>query len=135
MNMTMIKVVSSMFKKTNFFSLMFVVTELNQFKIVHFLPIFGLWNRDHVTGRPKTWCAYSLYLHPLCVQISAFHVQQIYSYKQINKLSKQKRQFFFQCRVPKSRSRNLGSSKLAYMMFLLQSYYYPKFNFVCLIVF
>ena len=78
-----------------------------------------------MTGRLQTWCAYSLYLHPSCAQISTFHVQQIYSYKRINKFS---RQFFLKFRVPKSRSRDLGSSKLAYMMLLI-IVVYPKFNF------
>ena len=50
MNMTMIKVVSSMFKNHKFFLLMLVVTEMYWFKFVLFLLIFGLWNRDDVTG-------------------------------------------------------------------------------------
>ena len=54
MNMTMKKVVSSMFKITNFFSLMLVVTEIYRFKIVHFLLIYGLWNRDQATRRLQT---------------------------------------------------------------------------------
>ena len=74
-----------------------------------------------MTGGPQTWCAYSLYLHPSCVQISAFHVQQIYSYKRINKFFRQKWQFVFKFRVPKSQSRDLGSSKLAYIMLLIIS--------------
>ena len=89
MNITMIKVVSSMLKKHKLFSLMLVVTKIYRLIIVHFLPIFSLWNRNHVTGRPQTWCAYSLYLHPSCVQISAFNVQQIYSCKQIYKFLRQ----------------------------------------------
>ena len=70
MNMTTIKVVSSMFKKHKLFLLMVVVIEIYRFKIVHFLLIFGLWNRDHVTGSLQTWCAYSLYLHPSCNKIA-----------------------------------------------------------------
>ena len=73
---------------------MLVATEIYRFKIVYFLLIFGLWNRDYVTGRLQTWCAYSIYLHPSWVQISTFHVQQIYIYKRIIKFSKQKLQFF-----------------------------------------
>ena len=132
MNVSMIKVVSSMFKDTNFFSLIFVVTEIYRLKIVYFLPIFEI---------AITWLgalklrAYSLYLHPSCVPISAFHVQQIYSYKRINKFSRQKWEFFLKFRVLKSRSRDLGSSKLAYMMLLIIVMLYPKFNFLCLTIF
>ena len=85
---------------------------------------------DHMTGRPQTGCAYSLYLHPSCVQILAFHVQQIHSYKRSNKFSRQKWQFFLKFRVPKSRLRELGSSKLPYMMLLIIVMLYSKFNFL-----
>ena len=108
---------------------MLVVTEIYRFKIIHFLLIFGLWNCDHVTGRLQIWCAYSFYLHPSCVQISAFHLQQIYSYQRINKFSEQKWQFLLKFRVPKSRSRDLGSSKLAYIIFWLLSYYIQNSTF------
>ena len=56
------------------------------------------------------------YLHPSYAQISTFHVQQIYSYKRINKFSRKKLQFFLKFRVYKSRSRDLGFSKLAYVL-------------------
>ena len=61
-----------MFKKRKRFSLILVVTEVYRFKIVHFLPIFGLWNRDHVTGRPQTWCAYILFCTQVAFQRSTF---------------------------------------------------------------
>ena len=108
---------------------MLVVTEIYRFKIVHFLLIYGLWNRDHITGHLQTRCAYSLYLDPSCAQISTFLVQQIYCYKRINKFSTQKWQFYLKFRVSKSRSRDLGSSKLTYMMLLSIVILYPKFNF------
>ena len=89
--LTMIKIVSCMFKKHKlFFISVGIGTETYRFKIDHFLPIFDFWNRDQMTGHRQTWWAYSLLLQPRCVQISTFHVQQIYSYKRINKFSRQK---------------------------------------------
>ena len=123
MNMTIIKVVSSMFKKHKLFSLGLVVTKIYWFKIFHFLLIFGLWNCDHGTARLQTWCPYNLYLHPSRAQISTFHVHQPYSYKRINKFSRQKWQFFLKFRVSKSRSRDLVPQNRHTWCFWLLSYY------------
>ena len=131
MNIAMIKVVSSMFKKHKLFLLILVVTEIYRFKIVHFLLIFGLWKRDHVTRRLQTWCTYTLYLHSSFFKFQRSTFSNFVAYKRIDKFSRQKWQFFLKFRIPKSRSRELGSSNLAYMMLLIIIILYPKFKFLC----
>ena len=135
--MTIRKMVSSVFKNHKLFSSISIVTKTCRFKVVHFLPIFGLWNRDHVTGRPETRYAYSVFLHPSRVQISSFYVQPFCTYKRINNCLRQKWTFFVGFRVTKLRSRDFGSAKSPYtnMTLLIIAILYPKFNFLCLAVF
>ena len=78
MNITITKVLISVFKNHKFFSKN--ITTYRDIPLQN-LPLFDrfpLRNFGHVTGSPQTWYAYTVYHYPCCVQISTFHVQLIF---------------------------------------------------------
>ena len=76
MNITITKVLISVFKNHKFFSKNIATyRDIPLQNLPLFDRYFRLWNFGHVTGSPQTWYAYTVYYYPCCVQISTFHVQ------------------------------------------------------------
>ena len=66
MNITITKVLISVFKNHKFFSKNITTYRdtVYHFKIYRFLTVFSLRNFGHVTGSPQTWYAHTVYHYP-----------------------------------------------------------------------